>query len=85
LSAFVGCSVADVISVVGSVCDDKLSRGSVEKYASLWGVTFLAGGEHEANGTSQATHSQMDFGAQAASRASDGLILSPPFAPLACW
>jgi hypothetical protein len=29
--------------------------------------------------------SQMDLGAQAATRASDGLIRSPLFAPLACW
>jgi hypothetical protein len=27
----------------------------------------------------------MDLGGQAAARASDGLILSPPFAPLECW
>lgn len=27
----------------------------------------------------------MDFCRQAAARTSDGLILSPPFAPLACW
>jgi hypothetical protein len=26
----------------------------------------------------------VDFGAQAATRAADGFILSPPFAPLAC-
>jgi hypothetical protein len=47
-------------------------------------VARLARGETEANRTAQTAHSEMDFGAQAAARTADGLILSPPFAPLAC-
>jgi hypothetical protein len=42
----------------------------------------------EGDGASQAAHSQMDLGAQAAARTSEsligGLILSPLFAPAAC-
>jgi hypothetical protein len=50
----------------------------------LRSIALLAGGEQEAHRTSQAANGQVDFGTQAAARASDSLILSPPFAPLAC-
>src|SRR5262249_9978391 len=43
-------------------------------------------GKSEADGTPQSSHGHMDFGAQAATRAANGLIFSPPFlAPAACW
>jgi len=85
LGAFFGCSFSDVIGIVSRIGDDKLGRDCFEKSAGLRGVAFLAGGEDETDRAPQSAHRQMDLGAQAASRASDGLILSPPFAPLACW
>jgi hypothetical protein len=85
LGAFFGCSFSDVIGIVSCVGDDKFSRGCSEKSVGLRGVAFLARSEDETDRASQSAHSQVDLGAQAASRASDGLILSPPFAPLACW
>lgn len=80
-----GRSFSDVIGIVSCIGDDKFGRGGFEKSAGLWGVASLARGEDETDRASQSAHSQVDLGAQAASRASDGLILSPPFAPLACW
>jgi len=80
-----GCSFSDVIGIVSRIGDDKFGRSRFEKSAGLRGVAFLARGEDETDGAPQSAHSQVDLGAQAASRASDGLILSPPFAPLACW
>lgn len=85
LGAFFGCSFSDVIGIVSRIGDDKFGRGCFEKSAGLRGVAFLARGEDETDRAPQPAHSQVDLGAQAASRASDGLILSPPFAPLACW
>jgi hypothetical protein len=48
-------------------------------------ITGLTGRQNEANWAAQAAHGEMEFGAQAAARTADGLILSPPFAPAACW
>jgi hypothetical protein len=48
-------------------------------------IAFLTGFKQEAHRASEATHRQMDFGAQAAARTTKGLIFSPFFAPEACW
>ena len=85
LGAFFGRSFSDVIGIVSRIGDDKFGRGCFEESAGLRGVAFLAPGEDETDRAPQSAHSQVDLGAQAASRASDGLILSPLFAPLACW
>src|SRR5882762_2524154 len=45
----------------------------------------LAGQENEAHQVAQRVDQGDDLGRQAAARASDRLILSPPFAPVACW
>src|SRR4029077_12089556 len=61
------------------------SAGAARRALALRGVAFLARGEEETDRAPQSAHRQVDLGAQAAPRASDSLILSPPFAPLACW
>ena len=48
-------------------------------------VMALAGQQGKANQISQSIHQGQDLGGQAASRTADGLILSPPFAPVPCW
>ena len=48
-------------------------------------VVALAGQEHEADQAAQGIHKGDDLGGQAAARSPDGLISSPPFAPLAFW
>jgi hypothetical protein len=45
----------------------------------------LAGKQHEPDQASQCIHQGDDLGGQASSRSADGLILSPPLAPLAFW
>ena len=45
----------------------------------------LAGQEDEANQIAQGINQGDDLGGQTAARPPDGLILSPPFAPLAFW
>jgi len=84
-SAFVGNGLADVVGVIGGVSNDNVGRRALQKWLSLWSIALLASREDEAHRTPQTTHCQVDLGAQAAARASDSLILSPPFAPLACW
>jgi hypothetical protein len=85
LGAFFGRSFSEWSASKGRIGDDKFGHGCFKKSAGLRGVAFLARGEDETGWAAQSAHSQVDLGAQAASRASDGLILSPPFAPLACW
>src|ERR1700757_4312779 len=60
----------------GDVCDQ---RGDAER------IMALAGQQHKAHQVSQRVHQLDDFGRQSAARAPDGLILSPPFVPLAFW
>ena len=47
-------------------------------------VMTLAGQEDEAGKIAQRVDERDDLGRQAAARAADGLILSPPFAPAPC-
>jgi hypothetical protein len=48
-------------------------------------VMALTGKQHETDQAPQGIHQGDDLGGQATSRSSDGLILSPPLAPLAFW
>lgn len=75
----------NVIGVVGGVSDNKLGRSAIEQRASLRGIAGLASREDEADWASEPSDGEMNFCGQAAARTADGLILSPPFAPLACW
>lgn len=84
LRAFCRDDAAKGIGIIRRVGHDDLCREPVDEWGGLRGVARLAGGEKKANGTTKAAHGQMDFGRQAAARAPDGLISSPPFAPLAC-
>ena len=85
LCAFFRPQLLGVVGIESGIGDDKFGRGCFKKSAGLRGIAFLARGEEETGWAAQSAHSQVDLGAQAAPRASDGLILSPPFAPLACW
>lgn len=83
--AHFGDGLADMIGVVGCIGDNNIGGRTLEKGGGLWGITFLAGGENETDWAAQSPNSEMNLGAQAATGASDCLILSPPFAPLECW
>ena len=67
------------VLVVGDVMLDRYIWGDAER------IMALAGQQHKAHQVSQRVHQRDDFGRQSAARAPDGLILSPPFAPLAFW
>ena len=82
--AFAGDRRPEVIGIVGRVGDDDIGVHALDERPGLRGITGLAGGQDEAYRASQASHGEMDLGGQAAARASDGLIASPPFAPLEC-
>lgn len=77
--------LADMVGVVSGISDDDLGRCAIEEDAGLRSIARLACSEDEAHRAAEPSDGEMDFGAQAAARTSDGLILSPPFAPLACW
>src|ERR1043166_8068087 len=57
------------------VCDQRLDADA---------VVTLAGKKNEADQVAQRICERHDFRGQAAARAADGLIESPPFAPVAC-
>lgn len=75
---------AKVVGVVGGVREDEVGLEAVKQPPRLRRVAGLAGRQQEPHRQSQSADSQMDFCAQAAARAADRLILSPPFAPEAC-
>ena len=77
--------LAQMIGVIGSVGNDNLGLEVGDQRAGLRNITGLTGRQSEPDWATQAAHGEMEFGAQAAARTADGLILSPPFAPAACW
>lgn len=80
-----GCDrFAERIGIIGCVGHDEVRLQTFDKGEGLRRVARLPGGEAKANRTTEPAHGEMDFRAQATARAADGLILSPPFAPLAC-
>src|SRR5512134_99124 len=77
--------VAEMIGIIGGVGEDMLSGQSVDEGMGLGDVVALPTGEDETHRQAQTAHGHMDLAGQAAARAANGLILSPPFAPAACW
>jgi hypothetical protein len=84
LSLFFGDDGAECVGVIGGASDHHFGRQPFDERAGLRRVARLAAGEDETDRASQAADGEVDFGGQPAARAADGLILSPPFAPLAC-
>jgi hypothetical protein len=73
-----------VVGIVDGVGHDDLGPVGIEKGCGLRRVTAMSGGENDLGGITEAPHGKVDFGAQAAARATKGLILSPFFALAAC-
>ena len=84
LCAFCGDNGSEGVGIVGCISHDEIGRKAFNERLGLRSIAGLACRQEEPDRTAQAADSQMDFGRQAAARSSDGLILSPPFAPLAC-
>ena len=84
LGAFVLDLATDPVAVIGGVRHDDLGREVLDQGVSLRRVSPVAGREGEAHRTAKPAYGHVDLGAQAAARASKGLIVSPFFAPEAC-
>ncbi len=84
--AMVGNELEDGAGVAAAVSDGVPGRLKAVKqgqHGSL--VGGLARGEREAARQARAVDDDVDFGAQPASRASDGVVRTPFFPPAACW
>ena len=73
------------IGVEGLVGDQDLGGQAADERFGLGDVVRLAGGETNAQRIAERIDGDVQLGAQPPARAPDGLILSPPFAPAACW
>ncbi len=83
--AMVGNELEDAAGVAAAVGDGvpgRLKAVKEGRHGSL--VGGLARGEREAARQAKAVDDDVDFGAQPASRASDGVIRTPFFPPAAC-
>lgn len=83
-SALVGDGPSQAIAIVGSIGQHDFGWQAFDQGVGLWRIAFLAGGEREADRSSKPVHGHVDFGAQTAARAAQGLIFSPLFAAEAC-
>jgi hypothetical protein len=75
---------SEFVGVVGLVGDDVAGDKAVDQSFGLSAVVNLAGGGDQPQRVSERVDGDMDLGGQAAARAPDRLILSPPFPPAAC-
>ncbi len=83
--AMVGNELEDGAGVIAAVSDGvpgRLKAVKEGRHGSL--VGGLARGDHEAARPAKAVEDDVDFGAQPASRASDGVVRTPFFPPAAC-
>src|SRR3990170_3471353 len=78
--------LTEAIAVIGGIRHDDFCRQALDQGVGLWGVALLTSRESKPHRAAEATHGEMDLGAQAAAGAAKGLIFRPPFfAPAACW
>src|ERR1700737_712949 len=76
---------AQPVVVKGLVADERLKIEIGDQRLDTDAVVTLARQKEEANEIAEGIDQGHDFGGQAATRAADGLILSPPLAPVPCW
>ena len=72
-----------VISLIGHRDARADVRANVERCLELRAVASLARGQVEIERTAVEIGLEVDFGREAATRAAEGLLLLPPFAPAA--
>src|SRR3979411_2286476 len=77
--------VAEMIGVIGCIGEDMLGGQPIYEGMGLSDVVAVPAREDESHRQAQPTHGHVELARQAAARAADRLILSPPFAPAACW
>ena len=76
---------AQPVSIEGLVAQKGIEAKVMDQGLDTNHVMALTGQQHETDQVSQGVHQGDDLGGQASSRSPDGLILSPPLAPLAFW
>ena len=54
--------MANVVSVVGGIGDDKLGWRTIKQGGSLWRIANLASGEEEADRAAEPSDGEMNFG-----------------------
>ena len=73
------------IGVERLVGQESTEGNAIDERFDALHVVCLAGQKNEVGQVSERVDQSNDLGGQSATRAPDGLILSPPFAPLAFW
>src|ERR671932_334408 len=73
------------VGVEGLVAEQGAEGDALDQRLHADAVVPLAGQQDEAHQVAERIDQGDDLGRQAAARAADGLISSPPFAPLAFW
>ena len=76
---------ADPVDVEGLVGQQGLEVDPLDQRRNADAVVALAGKQQEARQVAERIDERDDFRRQPASRSADGLILSPPLAPVPCW
>lgn len=87
LAALLVDEIVQTVGVIGPISQNLASRDAADQIAGGRHVVLLSGAELEANRQAQRIDYGMDFGAEPASRAAQGLgFLAPLFsgAPAAC-
>ncbi len=75
---------SEAVRIISLVRQEVFPFQSLDQILGLDAVMNLARGHDEADRIAQAVDGNVDLAGQAAARAPDGLILSPPLAPAAC-
>src|SRR5919206_1829035 len=73
------------VGVEGLVAEQSAKGDALDQRLHADAVVPLAGQQDETHQVTERIDQSDDLGGQPAARAADGLILSPPFAPLAFW
>ena len=76
--------ITEPVLVIGFVGQQMFARQAFHQTLGLGDVVPLPRRQDEAQRIAQGIDGDVDLAAQPAARTSDGLILSPPFAPAAC-
>ena len=76
---------ADPVDVEGLVGQQGLEVDTLDQRRNADAVVALAGKQQEARQVAERIDERDDFRRQPASRSADGLISSPPLAPVPCW
>src|SRR5262249_40403514 len=76
---------AQPVVVEGLVAEERSEIETGDQRCDADAVVTLTGQQEKADELAERVDQRHDLGGQAAARAADGLILSPPFAPVPCW